>query len=248
MLPGHELDEILRRVAAEYQKMPSLSYYNRHHLLDVEGLAWGIADDCFLPREAIRLLRIAALTYNLGHSGHRYRQPTSPSEYPDFSNEEYAAVLADRLVADFLSLEDRLTLQGLILATTYGQNVLDRVPVRALLRPYAPTTPLECILAFADVGSTLVSEFSYLLRSFFELAQENSSRQFRDPSAAQPAMRGFIAQALSRLNAVTSLGTHARRAYEAPMHENLAHVERLSDDSAERRLFLEMAGAYLPVT
>ena len=106
-----------------------------------------------------QILELAALFHDYGHAGNTYRQLVPTALRSDLSNEEYSALRADEIVGERLNVQQRVALQGLILATSFGQANLERIPEpirETAYRPYQPTTKLEMLLAFADVAGGLV--------------------------------------------------------------------------------------------
>jgi len=98
------------------------------------------------------------------------RQLVEGVDRRDLSNEEYAALKADEILRGQLSIAQRLTIQGLILATSFGQG--GKLPYPSYNRNYRPTTNLEKILAFADVNG-LDLEFDEWVEENFAIIREN---------------------------------------------------------------------------
>ena len=150
----------------------TLPYHNLTHAVTVEERTMRLCQEAGVEERVTYLMRLAALAHDLFHSGNPYRQLTNPREYPDLSNEEYAVVKVDELLKDSLELYERVRLQSLILATSFGQSDVSAVPRSELFREYRPHYYLEKILAFADVNF-LESALDELLRGSLAVGEEN---------------------------------------------------------------------------
>jgi hypothetical protein len=163
----HTLDnpvvfEMIRATIANAASQGVLDYHNYIHSYTVEERVQRLCEFANVPPYEMRLLQIAALMHDLFHSGDVYRQRTSPETYPDLSNEEYSAVAGDKMLGKYLSLSERVALQGLILATTFCQDKISDLPNPDMFRDYRPYSKGERLLAFADVN-VLEGSFVHLL-------------------------------------------------------------------------------------
>ncbi len=145
----------LSRIREECDVNP---YHNSQHielvLKTIDTIIQNLSEK-ISQREAT-LLRLAALYHDFGHPGKTIRS-TVNRDIPrkDLSNEEYAALIADQDLQNHLTAKERLDLQGLILATTFGQAE----------KPYKPTTKLERLLAFADIGNFIEGFDAWLINN-----------------------------------------------------------------------------------
>lgn len=163
-------------VAEALSRMPNHPFHNKAHIervlkkLDsILEAGVTISGDGGKKRELLewekQALLIACAFHDMGHSGTQFRQLSSRvtlSEGRLFSNEENAAILTDELALRLgLSVSQRLTIQGLILGTTYGQNSHALLPdavredpiSKDLIREYRPVTDLEKLVSYLDVAS-----------------------------------------------------------------------------------------------
>lgn len=158
------------------------------------------------PREA-QLLELGAAFHDLGHSGCTYRQLVPGAPRSDLSNEEYAAIRADEQLAGCLCPAQRLTVQGLILATSFGQADPEGIPAEireVAYRPYRPVTLGERMLAFADVSNALGS-FATFDSESAAMAEEQGVRSL--PATIDGYFRrqlSFLEYVQSRLEAISA--------------------------------------------
>jgi hypothetical protein len=135
-------------------------YHNAVHVRRVLERVRELSRVASLSPLDTQLLELGAAFHDFGHAGNTYRQLVPSAPRNDLSNEEFAALAADEAVATYLAPCQRRALQGLILATSFGQGDPEGIPaaIRATAyRPYRPVTVLEKLLAFADVSNALVS-------------------------------------------------------------------------------------------
>jgi hypothetical protein len=147
-----ELFVALKAKILTEQRENGHDYHNDMHALTVMRRVARLCDSLQDPvTDAERqLLQIAALMHDYGHAGRLERNLAEHAERPDLSNEEYSALKADEFFGRHLSLDQRLRLQGLILATSYyfaTKNAAARAPV------YLAYTNSEKVLALADLGT-----------------------------------------------------------------------------------------------
>ena len=151
-------------------------YHNRQHTEQVIQCCEILAKSTKLSLEDQQLLILAALFHDFGHSGTRRRQHTDNVQRNDISNEEFACIEADERLAEKLSVLQRIELQGLILATSFGQqdpDISDPAEKAMILRHYAPHSKLEHILALADIGRFILGFKAYLNGSLFFIQEAN---------------------------------------------------------------------------
>jgi hypothetical protein len=149
-----------------------LPYHNLNHALKVEARAIRLGKAAGLTGSEMNLLRLAALCHDLLHSGSRYRQQKANIECPALSNEEYSVLKADELLASELTIYERLLLQAAILATSFAQKA-EVVEDKSLARGYAPSSKLEQLLAFADIGG-VETTFAEFVDDSLLIARENN--------------------------------------------------------------------------
>jgi hypothetical protein len=175
--PVHWLTAL--RELMESLNLSSGYYHNAQHAQSVHGRMMLIEECSAFEFPSGLLWVLAALGHDLHYSGSMYRQLLVGIDHPELSNEEYACLIMDQLVARALSPADRLRLQGMILATSFGQRPEDGCAAD-LVRPYKPYSPAERSLAFADVGSVAMGTAEDWLRDCIRLAAERGARTERD--------------------------------------------------------------------
>lgn len=191
--------------------MPNLPYHNREHVELVMHRVEEAARACGRTEREVTLLKLAAMYHDYDHAGNTYRQDVPGADRNDLTNEEYAAIAADNDLKDYLTVDERVTLQGLILATSFGQNqnALDAAFKGAqrpeLVRPYSATTDLENILALADVSNFDLTFDSWLKDNYNVVTETPVSRR---PESFDEFLRqrtGFLGYVQMRLDAVKEL-------------------------------------------
>lgn len=173
MIAPDLLDSICDTTLAEIGRLPH-TYHSRVHTEKVMARSLELGQDSGLNEYELQQLYLAALFHDYGHAGQAYRQLTSGIDHPNLSNEEYAALKADEFLAPYLSVPQRLEIQGMILGTTFMQGNRALFPPTNgidLYRDYAPNTKLEKLIAFADINS-LVSPDEEFIDEHFQLIKE----------------------------------------------------------------------------
>ncbi len=155
-IPEAEMQKIKARVFDRLAELPH-AYHNLAHTKDrVLPCAIEYAREARLSPVDAQLLELAALYHDDQHAGATYRQLVRYVIGPRHSNEELAAIQAIDETKDLLSAAQSNILRDAILATSFGQNQIDKLPaehVELLYRPYKPVTQIEKLLAFADVSN-----------------------------------------------------------------------------------------------
>lgn len=175
LLSQQQLTQLIHETLNEIGDTANL-YHNRHHTEQVIQCCKIMAKSTKLPPEDQQLLILAALFHDFGHSGTRLRQYTDHVQRTDISNEEFACIAADERLAKKLSLSQRIELQGLILATSFGQqdpDISNPAEKARIQRNYAPYSKLEHILALADIGRFILGFEAYLDGSLSFLQESN---------------------------------------------------------------------------
>ena len=108
-----------------------------------------------------------ALTHDRGHCGKLIRQNVYFDTF--HSNEEYTATIMDPIWQPVFSTCDRLRLQGIYLATSFGQS---NPSLGSLYRNYAPITLEERLVCMADVGVVALGSLCDHLKDACHLAFE----------------------------------------------------------------------------
>lgn len=133
-------------------------YHNLDHVLDVIGRVYKIIPLLKSPfaEHERQCCLIAAWAHDALHCGEGYRQLCKRDIiHKDKSNEEASCIFIDEILKEAgFSVPMRLRIQGIILATSFGQ-LPDQVPPEhreLLARPYQPHTIHEIIVAFCDVA------------------------------------------------------------------------------------------------
>ena len=135
-------------------------FHNERHVLEVAQRAYSMAMNAGqYTQNELRLLYLAALYHDFDHAGVTYRQLVKGGE---FSNEEVAAIAFDEQLGRHLGISQRVTAQGLIVSTSFGQLGNAKLPKPELKRDYRPWTSMEWILHLADVSSVDCSFKSFL--------------------------------------------------------------------------------------
>jgi len=151
-VPENLYTKIEKSVLKDLDKL-SHPYHNKQHTQNVISRAMELAESAQLGSKDKQLLRIAALFHDYDHAGNTFRQSVEGCERNDISNEEFAAIKADEIVGNLLSPCQRLSLQGMILATSFAQNNPDMLPDYSYQRDYKPIEKLEKFLAFSDINN-----------------------------------------------------------------------------------------------
>ncbi|MDD5567354.1 MAG: hypothetical protein PHH01_04125 [Patescibacteria group bacterium] len=131
-------------------------FHNRKHVEEVvqrvQEFLNNLANPDILNDKQKLLLHESAFRHDDGHSGNTYRQEVVDD---GLSNEEYAVALLKQDVQDTISGEDFHFMKDHILATSFGQNDLEKLPAdkKRYYRPYKPETGTQKLLAFADAAN-----------------------------------------------------------------------------------------------
>jgi hypothetical protein len=137
------------------------TYHEEGHSKEVVmrtgALLDNLADPDMLTDRQKDLVLEAALRHDDDHAGDTYRQRAVGGE---LSNEEVAAAHAIEELRGVATAEELEFVEGLILATSFGQNAGaltkefgdDEGAKEKMERPYAPATPAQKLLALADIG------------------------------------------------------------------------------------------------
>jgi len=160
---GGEAELLIAQVLADLGDLKH-PYHTRWHTEEVLLCFNLLVENAEVPVNAY-VGKMAALFHDHSHCGRTYRQLDDQITGSDLSNEEFAAFVADSFLKSDLSVRERLELQGLILATSFGQAnaaTLPNVPGVVLRRDYTPTTPTEKLLAFADIGRFMLGSSHHL--------------------------------------------------------------------------------------
>jgi hypothetical protein len=219
------------------------AYHHMGHYFAVEERAERLSKEAYLSTRETFLLRIAALCHDLAHCGSTYRQIRSLADYPELSNEEYAALLADEVLQGVVCIEDRIAIQDLILATSFGQLDSSGLPLAKLWRPYAAKTHLERLLVFADVNG-LEHSLTRFIEDFLDVALEGSYLdKAMQAEFASAAMVGFLGHVSEVLNSVAELfPTIVASRYQALLATRRFQAEQIAvSGTFEAELFLWLA-------
>ncbi len=159
------------------------AYHNRLHTEQVMACCQILATAAQLSALDTQTLLLGGLFHDFDHPGTTLRQKVPSAIRNDLSNEEFAAIKADEVIDSALSPKQRLQLQGLILATSFGQKTaasLDELLGVRLQRDYAPYTPLEKLLAFADIGRFMLSPEAHVRGSLATLKESGAQPESYD--------------------------------------------------------------------
>lgn len=163
----------IKKVQSELRKA-TLPYHNYAHSADLNRRIQLMRQSAGPETQSSvdwNMLTLAAWAHDLAHSGSPYRQLQQNSHAPTLSNEEYACIIVDNLLQTTLGTTERLILQGLILATSFGQTHT-QAPNKALVRRYRPYSPAEHILALADIGAAPIEGFDKWCSDAIKLGHE----------------------------------------------------------------------------
>ena len=119
--------EVEEQILADLSKLKH-PYHDKHPTQNVIAGVTELAELAGLDEAEKQLLRVAALFHDYDHAGNTFRQTVADAVRNDISNEEYAAIKADEAVGQYLSVPQRLQLQGIILATSFAQSNPDNLP------------------------------------------------------------------------------------------------------------------------
>jgi len=178
-------------------------YHNVHHTKQVIVRFITFAQEVVpsLTEEDMDVGIMAALFHDYGHCGQTIRQ-TCPNYVPrrDLSNEEYAAECAALWLKDDFNEEQLKKLQGLILATSFGQNN----PAFQFHRTYEPETHCERVLALADIGGFYDGFKPWMEESLRVLQEADTSAIPADFASWQKNRCGFLSYIEGKLKEMES--------------------------------------------
>ncbi len=167
-------------------------YHNREHIKNVvkylKILLKNLKSD-FLTKEEIMLLIECAWRHDDGHCGNTYRQAVFSNE--GISNEEYAVDLMERDLKGELDKKYVDFLKRHILATSFGQDNLEKLPNEKWFRSYKPESNSEKLLVLADVMD-FTRRWTYWINQGVKFSKE-SSRKFNGLDDFLKMEIGFIA-------------------------------------------------------
>lgn len=152
------------------------------------------------------LLTLAVWSHDLAHSGSPYRQLQHNAHAPSLSNEEYTCLYVDNLLLTDLGTVERLALQGLILATSFGQKHT-QAPTKALTRRYRPYSQAEHILSLIDIGAAPFEGFNQWVEDAIRLGHElgHNSPEAIKTFICSPNHENFFDLTGSRLECVVNV-------------------------------------------
>lgn len=146
------LDEVRPTLFERLEKLTN-PYHNKQHMEEVaqniEELLNNLNDPNLFNNKQKLLIIEAALRHDDGHSGNTFRQEVSGD---NLSNEEYAVALLKQDLQGKLEEDDLKYIEGNILATTFGQNDMSKLPKDSYFRSYKAETPSQKLLALADIS------------------------------------------------------------------------------------------------
>ena len=101
-----------------------------------------------------------------------------------------------------------MALQGLILATSFGQNnpaALNENDRSKILRPYKPVTPSEKLIAFADIGNCMVGWDAFVEDNLAVLRETSPSARPDDFNGWISNLHGFTKFVGARLEDISDV-------------------------------------------
>ena len=203
VLPEELFVSLKAKILTE-QRENGHDYHNDIHALTVMRRVSRLCDSLQDPviESERQLLQIAALMHDYGHAGRLERDLAEQAERPDLSNEEYAALKADEFFGRHLSLDQRLRLQGLILATSYyfaSQNGNSQP------HTYHAYTNSEKVLALADLGTFEEGVDRWIEDSFKVLSETPFERRPSSMTRFFDQLDAVVDEIERRINAVGPL-------------------------------------------
>jgi hypothetical protein len=220
------------------------SYHNRQHAEEVaqntQEFLKNLADPNILTEKQKTLLVEAALRHDDGHFGNTYRQDIIGG---DMSNEEYAVSLLRKDFEGQLDEESLAFMEENILATSFGQNNLDKLPEnkKGYYRTYSPETDSQKLLAFADV-SGFTKGWNAWADESMRLLEESPSNTPKDIDAWITNREGFVNYYISEL--LSDLNGTLTPEYIAELNKKLDAIKQtLSElknpENAQRAIYTE---------
>lgn len=157
-------DDFFEKVLSEIAQQCPWPHHNRRYTEEVVERVTELAHHVRPPlgERDVELLGLAALFHGFGHCGRTIRQTCPGASHTNMSNEEFAALEAERQLSSKLDSHELTVVKRMILATSFGQNN----PTFAYYRPYEPVTLLEKLLAFADIAGFQKSFEEWMDESF----------------------------------------------------------------------------------
>jgi hypothetical protein len=244
MVSEDVLADLISEVLSEYPIWP---YHSRTHIESVLARVERLAFHAGLDAYDTQILKLGALFHDYDHCGFTLRQVIQGG---DWSNEEVSAYLTDLRVSSLLTVRQRVILQGLILATAFGQRdeagLKEKYPTLDLVREYRPFTDLERLLAFADVNQ-LEGTDEERMRDDLSVLRE-SLRHAPAPSferyvAGRAAFLAYLATKVADVKPLLSeeYGDHLERCLEIAQNE-VKLLADVSDPHGDvwRRAFYEV--------
>ena len=185
------------RVFADFAALNN-PYHNADHTVGMVTRLRAIASHLIVPLSADEAedLDIAGLYHDAGHAGITIRQ-NSPRDLPRLclSNERYAVLMMRTELDDVLPPWRVERIENLIMATTFGQ-----VP-----HPHPPTTPMEKIIVYADVGN-INSPFENWVKDNFNVLRETPRAEWTtDFESFRQTRLGFLGYVRAKLDEVVPL-------------------------------------------
>lgn len=223
-------ENILEKIAAL-----NLPYHNEKHTLKVLARVQTLAEVIGLDESEIRLLSLAALFHDYGHSGNSYRQATQ-ADKNNLSNEEYAALIADEHLLLYLNVRERLVLQGLVLSTSFDQKSLEDVPNSSYQRDYEPHTKLEKILAFADVFHMDCPFDEWITEGFSVIPEMSPEKRPVDMDSYIKKTSGFLGYVQAKLDDLKEdLPAKEYRNFAQEIDEKRKYVDEMNQAGSVNR-------------
>ena len=203
-LPSEGKVEALIAKALRAQAALPHPYHNVRHIERVLARARELAAAAHLNFEDKITLLISAAYHDYGHAGATHRRLVDGVVHADLSNEEYAAMCADKDLDGVVPPRLRLAVQGAILATSFGQLERDGLPAPDLHRPYRPHTVVEKLLAFADI-SNFIGGFEEFVGDNIAVMEEGGVDIPENFTEFLSTRLGFLSYARARLAEVVPL-------------------------------------------
>jgi len=189
--PSTKTLHVLLSKALKAQQGLHYPYHNCKHIRGVVQRAKLFSREAKLNPEERSIILIAAAYHDYGHCGARFRQ-LCRAKRNDLSNEEFAALCADKKIRNYFPPEVRIEIQNAILATSFGQNDRKILARKDLYRAYQARSRLEKLLQFADVAEFLNSPTS-VIRGTWQVYQESGLAQnLSNMRELKPEMLSFM--------------------------------------------------------
>lgn len=188
---------ILDNIEADCSENP---YHNRTHTEEVEQRFLKFAAYANLLPAEVQLGGLRALLHDYGHAGRTIRQE-APEQVirKDISNEEFAGVMADELLASHLEKDEITYVQVGILGTSFGQTQGPHA------RPYKPLSAPDKLLAFADIAGFSKGFDSWMSESMNVLRETNPANLPADFETLIKGRNGFLQYIETKLGEIKSV-------------------------------------------